>query len=163
MGLSGYGFILVNSLTHLGAAVVTLRAGGSLLDSYGIVAGAQDALVVMVPVLPHRRLELIEAARGEAVDLERLHLTGVFDPVHGEVVVVGAELNALVARVGDVIDRYRADELDAFDVDLALLQYSRAAKELWKFCSLMSPEIAAKIIRSEPPSDWWERGQPRRR
>lgn len=72
-------------------------------------------------------------------------------------------MNALVARVGDVIDRYRAGEPDTFDVDLALLQYSRAAKELWKFCSLMSPQVAAKIIRSEPPSDWWERGQFRQR
>ena len=75
----------------------------------------------------------------------------------------GAELNALVALVGDAVDRYRAGELDAFDVDLALQRYYRAAKELWRFCTLVSPEIAAKIIRSEPPSDWWERGQPAQR
>lgn len=73
-----------------------------------------------------------------------------------------AQLSALVARVGDVIDRHRVGELDAFDVDLALFQYSRAAKELWKFCNLTSPEIAAMIIRTGPPTDWWDRGAPRR-
>lgn len=73
-----------------------------------------------------------------------------------------AQLSALVARVGDVIDRHRVGELDSFDVDLALFQYSRAAKELWKFCNLTTPEIAAMIISTEPPTDWWDRGAPRR-
>jgi len=43
-----------------------------------------------------------------------------------------AQLGELVARVGEVVDRYRAGELDAFDVDRILFQYSRAAKELCK-------------------------------
>jgi len=34
--------------------------------------------------------------------------------------------------VGEAVDRYRAGELDAFDVDRILFQYSRAAKELCK-------------------------------
>lgn len=41
-----------------------------------------------------------------------------------------AQLTELVSHVGAAIDRYRAGELDAFDVDRVLFQYSRAAKEL---------------------------------
>ena len=44
-----------------------------------------------------------------------------------------------------------------------LFQYSRAAKELWKFCNLGPVELAAAIIRENPPTAWWERGAPRRR
>ncbi len=62
----------------------------------------------------------------------------------------GAQLAELVARVGEAIDRYRAGELCAPDVDGVLFQYSRAAKELWKFCNLVQVEIAADIIRKEP-------------
>ncbi len=69
----------------------------------------------------------------------------------------------LVARVGEAIDRYRAGQLDAFDVDQVLFQYSRAAKELWKFCNLASVELAAAIIRDDPPTNWWELGAPKRR
>lgn len=74
-----------------------------------------------------------------------------------------AQLGELVERVGDAIDRYRAGELDAFEVDRVLFQYSRAAKELWKFCNYLNVEIAARIIREEPPDDWWARGAPRER
>ena len=74
-----------------------------------------------------------------------------------------AELDGLVARVGEAIDRYRAGDLDAFDVDQVLFQYSRAAKELWKYCNYLQVEIAAAMIREQPPHDWWERGAPRRR
>jgi hypothetical protein len=74
-----------------------------------------------------------------------------------------AELGDLVARVGEAVDRYRAGELDAFDVDQVLFQYSRAAKELWKYCNYLQPEIAAAMIRERPPQDWWERGAPRQR
>jgi hypothetical protein len=74
-----------------------------------------------------------------------------------------AQLGYLVNRVGHAIDRYRAGELDAFEVDRALFQYSRAAKELWKFCNHLPVEVAAAMIGEEPPSDWWERGAPRER
>jgi len=74
-----------------------------------------------------------------------------------------AQLGELVARVGEAVDRYRAGELDAFDVDQVLFQYSRAAKELWKFCNSLEVEVAAAMIRDQPPRDWWERGAPRRR
>lgn len=73
------------------------------------------------------------------------------------------QLAALVERVGAAIDRFRDGQLDAFGVDQALFQYSRAAKELWKFCNLGTPEIAARIIRDQPAVDWWELGAPKRR
>lgn len=73
------------------------------------------------------------------------------------------QLAALVERVGVAIDRFRGGQLDAFDVDHALFQYSRAAKELWKFCNLGTPESAARIIHEHPAIDWWEREAPRRR
>jgi hypothetical protein len=71
-----------------------------------------------------------------------------------------AELGSLLARVAEAVDRYREGELDAFDVDQVLFQYSRAAKELWKYCNLGQVEITAAIIREQPPHDWWERGAP---
>jgi hypothetical protein len=72
-----------------------------------------------------------------------------------------AQLGELVAHVGEAVDRYRAGELDAFDVDHVLFQYSRAAKELRKFCNSLQVEVAAAMIRDQPPGDWWERGAPR--
>ncbi|TPG13442.1 hypothetical protein [Pedococcus bigeumensis] len=74
-----------------------------------------------------------------------------------------SQLALLVQRVDDAIDRFRGGELDAFDVDQVLFQYSRAAKELWKFCNLGDPELAANIILERPVVDWWERGAPRKR
>ena len=74
-----------------------------------------------------------------------------------------AELDGLVARVGEGIDRYRAGDLDAFEVDQVLFRYSRAAKELWRFCNYLQVEVAATMIREQPPHDWWERGAPRER
>ncbi len=74
-----------------------------------------------------------------------------------------AQLGRLVERVASAVDRHRAGELDAFDVDMVILQYSRAAKELWKFCNLTNLEIAARIIADHPPEGWWERGAPRQR
>ena len=74
-----------------------------------------------------------------------------------------AELAALVGRVGDAVERFRAGELDAFETDLLIFQYSRAAKELWKFCTLNEAEFAASIINDGPTADWWERGAPKRR
>jgi hypothetical protein len=74
-----------------------------------------------------------------------------------------SQLAVLVKRVGDAIDRFRVGELDAFDVDQVLFQYSRAAKELRKFCNLGDPELAANLMRERPVVDWWERGAPRKR
>jgi hypothetical protein len=73
------------------------------------------------------------------------------------------QLALLVEHVGTEVDRYRAGELDAFDIDQVIFQYSRAAKELWTFCNLADVETTANFIREYPPDDWWERGAPRKR
>lgn len=74
-----------------------------------------------------------------------------------------AQLSLLVTLVAEAIDRFRAGELDAFEVDQVFFQYSRAAKDLWKFCNLGPVEFTASLIRADPPSDWWARGAPRQR
>jgi hypothetical protein len=74
-----------------------------------------------------------------------------------------AQIRELVDRVGEAIDRYRAGELDAFEMDRVFFQYSRAAKELWKFCNHPPLEVAAAMIPDLAPTDWWERGAPRER
>ena len=74
-----------------------------------------------------------------------------------------ARLAELVQRVADAVDRFRADELDAFMVDQVIFQYSRAAKELWKFCNLSDPEFTAGMVREGAAVDWWARGAPRNR
>jgi hypothetical protein len=73
------------------------------------------------------------------------------------------QLGELVRRVQLAIERFQSGEIDAFEVDEVIFQYSRAAKELWKFCNMGHVEIAARIVRDEPPSDWWNRGARRRR
>ena len=72
-------------------------------------------------------------------------------------------LAELLQRVGDGVDRFRAGELDAFEVDQVIFQYSRAAKELWKFCNISDAEFSAGLIRDGTAVDWWERGAPRHR
>lgn len=74
-----------------------------------------------------------------------------------------AKLAELVAHVAESTDRFRGGELNAFDVDEVLFQYSRAAKELWKFCNIGDVELTAGQLREGPPIDWWERGAPRKR
>lgn len=74
-----------------------------------------------------------------------------------------AQLAGLVGHVAAAVDRFRAGDLDAFDVDQVLFQYSRAAKELWKFCNLGNPDLVARLISDDQQSDWWESGAPRRR
>lgn len=73
------------------------------------------------------------------------------------------QLAELVAHVGVVVDGYRAGQLDAFDVDQILFQYSRAAKELWKFGNMVDVEFTANLVREQPPADCWERGAPKKR
>jgi hypothetical protein len=73
------------------------------------------------------------------------------------------QLGELVHRVMLAIERFQGGEIDAFEVDEVIFQYSRAAKELWKFCNMGHVEIAARIVRDEPPGVWWDRGARRRR
>ncbi|MCE0485698.1 hypothetical protein [Ornithinimicrobium sediminis] len=75
-----------------------------------------------------------------------------------------AELARLLQRVGEAIDAFRSGQLDAFEVDQVLFQYSRAAKELWRFCNIGSVELTASLIkRNEPSIVWWDRGAPKGR
>jgi hypothetical protein len=64
--------------------------------------------------------------------------------------------------VGRAIDSLRAGELDVFAVDRVLYQYSRSAKELWKFCILADVEMTAQVVLDRPSIDWWERGAVKR-
>ena len=73
-----------------------------------------------------------------------------------------AHLAELIQLVGEGVDRFRAGELNAFDADQIIFQYSRAAKELWKFCNLPDVEFTAGVIHEHAPADWWGRGAPRR-
>jgi hypothetical protein len=73
------------------------------------------------------------------------------------------QLAELLKHVGAAIDSFRAGQLAAFEVDQILCQYSRAAKELWKFCNLGEVELTAKTVRERPPVDWWKLGAPRER
>jgi hypothetical protein len=73
------------------------------------------------------------------------------------------QLGELLRCVEPAVARFQAGEIDAFEADEAIFQYSRAAKELWKFCNMGHFEVAARIIRDEPPGDWWDRGALRRR
>jgi len=73
------------------------------------------------------------------------------------------QLGELVRHVKLATERFQAGEIGAFEVDEVIFQYSRAAKELWKFCNLGQVEFTARIVRDEPPGDWWDRGARRRR
>jgi hypothetical protein len=113
------------------------------------------------------RRAAIRICRGEACSLATLVLVSDKSQRRAARVVVAdyhhAQLEGLVARVGEALDRYRAGELDAFEVDLVLFQYSRAAKELWKFCNDLKVEVTAALIQERSPDDWWDRAAPRRR
>jgi hypothetical protein len=68
-----------------------------------------------------------------------------------------SRLAELVGRVGDAVDRFRAGEIDAFEADQGIFQYSRAARELWKFCNDSDIVWTAQATRDNGPGDWWER------
>jgi hypothetical protein len=78
-------------------------------------------------------------------------------------------LGELLAHVASAVDRYRADEIDAYGVDEAIHQYHRAARELWKFCwaggTGAHVELVAHLIDEQATEgqavDWWQQGAPR--
>jgi hypothetical protein len=72
-----------------------------------------------------------------------------------------ARLADLVQRVGEAIDRFRAGETDAFEADQVIFQYSRSAKEVWKFCNAPDVEFTAQLIQEREQVDWWAQGAPR--
>ena len=73
------------------------------------------------------------------------------------------QLSELIHRVQQAMGRFQAGEIDAFGMDEVIFQYSRAAKELWKFCNLGQVEFTARAVLEERPGNWWDRGAPRRR
>jgi hypothetical protein len=82
-----------------------------------------------------------------------------------------AELAGLIGHVEEALERFGAGELDAYGVDEVLHHYSKAARELWKFCfaggSGAHLKIVALIIERESASgerrDWWEAVERRHR
>jgi hypothetical protein len=76
-----------------------------------------------------------------------------------------AELAALLERVAEAIERYRAGEIDAFDLDEVIHRYSKAARALWSFCigrNSGSPETVLAMLEiltadGDRP-DWWAAG-----
>ena len=74
-----------------------------------------------------------------------------------------AQLGALLSRVAEAIDALQRGELDVFEVDQVVFQYSRAAKESWKFCNASDVEFVARSIAERPEMSWWQRGAFRQR
>jgi hypothetical protein len=82
-----------------------------------------------------------------------------------------SQLAELLSHVGAGIDRYRADEIDAYAVDETIHHYHRAAGELWKFCFARGGGTHAELIADTldrmtadaEAIDWWERAPPQRR
>ena len=68
------------------------------------------------------------------------------------------QLGQLLTHVSGALDDFHAGRLDAFGVDRVLFHYSRAAKELWKFCNLDDVEFAASLVHESSPIDWWQHG-----
>lgn len=82
-----------------------------------------------------------------------------------------AQLAQLIDYITTAIDRYRAGEIDTYDVDETIHHYHQAARELWKFCWLggggthleMIAHLLDRMATDGEPIDWWERGTPRQR
>lgn len=75
-------------------------------------------------------------------------------------------LAALVGQVAAAVDRFRAGQLTAGEVDAVLHQYHRAARALWRFCwgAGADPQFVAELVDdSAHEVDWWRRGAPRER
>lgn len=81
-----------------------------------------------------------------------------------------AELTKLVEHVEEAIARYRAGEIDVYDVDEVIHRYSKTARELWKFCwsggSGSHVLFAARTLdfwsAEGDEVDWWEEAERRR-
>jgi hypothetical protein len=82
-----------------------------------------------------------------------------------------ARLGELIEYVTAAVDRYRAGEIDAYDVDEAIHHYHRAARELWKFCwsggGGAHTEIIAHVLDRMATDgesiSWWDRVAPLQR
>ena len=80
-----------------------------------------------------------------------------------------AQLADLIEHVRDGLARYDAGEIDAFELDAVMHRYQRAARELWKFCSVSGAHAlsVARLLEQSAAAgdlpDWWELAKPRER
>jgi hypothetical protein len=80
-----------------------------------------------------------------------------------------ARLADLIERVAEALDSYRSGTLDALEVDAVLHRYSKATRELWKFCwsggsnrDLLYVATSLQTMADEGRTvDWWERAEGR--
>ncbi|PXX52277.1 hypothetical protein DFR70_1339 [Nocardia tenerifensis] len=76
-----------------------------------------------------------------------------------------AQLSELVKHVEQEIARFRAGELDVFEVAAVIHRYHRAAQKLWTFCDQSGAHVesTAQLIERMPDAgeaiDWWQRGE----
>ena len=81
-----------------------------------------------------------------------------------------AELAGLLEHVADAIEHYRKGELDVFEVDEVIHRYTKAARELWKFCVLGGSGSHAETLAAHleqltaegDRQDWWASADRRR-
>lgn len=79
------------------------------------------------------------------------------------------QLRTLQEHVREGFARFDSGEINSFELDHLIYQYSRSAKELWKFCgngeSRIAWAVAAIESRRQSGSelDWWDSGDPERR
>ena len=79
-----------------------------------------------------------------------------------------AQLGVLIEHVGQAVDRFRASEQDAFEVDAVIHQFHRAARQLWSFCAQSGAQMESTAHLIERMADhgealdWWQRGAPAR-
>jgi hypothetical protein len=82
-----------------------------------------------------------------------------------------AELAKLVGRVEEALARHRAGAIDVHEADRAIHRYSRAVRELWKFCwgagagshMVWVSRVLDDWAAQAEEVDWWEQAERRRR
>jgi hypothetical protein len=82
-----------------------------------------------------------------------------------------ARLGELIEYITAAGDRYRAGEIDAYDVDEAIHHYHRAARELWKFCwsggggnhTELIAGVLDRMATDGESINWWDRVAPLQR
>jgi len=116
----------------------------------------------------------MSAARSISRSVEARQATGAREKRRVARAVVStyyeAELAGLVEYVADAIERCRAGDLDADGVDAVIHRYTKAARELWKFCFLGGSgvhveRVAAmlELLTAEGDRpDWWAAAERRR-
>jgi hypothetical protein len=63
-----------------------------------------------------------------------------------------AKLAELLEHVRSGFAEYDAGRINAFELDTLIHRYTRAARELWKFCSVSGAQIETAVRMLE----WWQ-------